>query len=114
MLIRVLSERQEELVAYIKRTYSNVQVFIQDNYMRLDFNKDGSVSMEDMRSSLLQFYDFLKSYDYLEATSRIRSNLYDSAVSMMRSEQQEQQAQQEQPEGTAIEGEGEGIPEEGA
>ena len=50
MLIKVLSERQKELVAYIKRTYYNVQVFIQDTYLRLDFNKDGSVTMEDMRS----------------------------------------------------------------
>jgi len=55
--------------------------------MRLDFNKDGSVSMEDMRANLLQFYEFLKSYDYLEASSRISSNLYDQAVSMMKHEQ---------------------------
>ena len=80
MLIRVLGERQEELVAYVQRTYSNVQVFVQDNYMRLDFNKDGSVGMDDLRESLMQFYEFLKSYDYLEATTRISSNLYDQAV----------------------------------
>ena len=50
MLIKVPSERQKELVAYIKRTYYNVTVLIQDTYLRLDFNKDGSVTMEDMRS----------------------------------------------------------------
>ena len=77
MLIRVLNERQEELVAYVRRTYSNVQVFVQDNYLRLDFNQDGAVSMEDLRASLTQFYDFLKSYDYIEASSRISSTLYD-------------------------------------
>lgn len=77
MLIKVTMERQEELVNYIKRTYSNVQVFIQDNYMRLDFNKDGSVSMDDLRHNLLQFYEFLKNFDYLEASSRISSTLYD-------------------------------------
>ena len=77
MLIRVLNERQEELVAYVRRTYSNVQVFVQDNYLRLDFNEDGSVGMEDLRASLTQFYEFLKSYDYIEATTRISSNLYD-------------------------------------
>ena len=65
MLIRVLSERQDELIAYVRRTYSNVQVFMQNNYLRLDFNQDGSVSMEDLRTSLIQFYDFLKSYDYI-------------------------------------------------
>lgn len=77
MLIRVLNERQEELVDYVRRTYSNVHVFVQDNYLRLDFNEDGSVGMEDLRLSLTQFYEFLKSYDYIEATSRISSTLYD-------------------------------------
>ena len=84
MLIRVLNERQEELVAYVRRTYSNVQVFVQDNYLRLDFNEDGSVGMEDLRASLTQFYEFLKSYDYIQATTRISSNLYDQACSMIK------------------------------
>ena len=52
--------------------------------MRLDFNQDGSVSLDDMRANLLQFYEFLKSYDYLEASTRIKSTLYDQAVSMMK------------------------------
>ena len=73
MLISVLGERQEELVAYVRSTYSNVQVFVQDNYMRLDFNQDGKVGLEDLRTSLQQFYEFLKNYNYIEATSRIKS-----------------------------------------
>ena len=86
MLINVLSERQEELVAYIRKTYSNVQVFMHDNYLRLDFNQDGSVSMEDLRSSLTQFYEFLKSYDYIQETTRISSDLYTKAVGMIKRE----------------------------
>ena len=49
MLIKVLQDKQEELIKYVRETYSNVQVFVQDNWMRLDFNKDGSVSLEDMK-----------------------------------------------------------------
>lgn len=92
MLIRVLNERQEELVAYVRSTYSNVQVFVQDNYLRLDFNQDGAVGMEDLRVSLTQFYEFLKSYDYISTTTRISSTLYDSAVNMIKRDQQDQQA----------------------
>ena len=84
MLIRVLNERQEELVAYVRRTYSNVQVFVQDNYLRLDFNEDGSVGMEDLRASLTSFYEFLKNYEYIQATTRISSNLYDQACSIIK------------------------------
>ncbi len=77
MLIHVVRDRQDALVEYVKNTYENVHIFVQDNYLRLDFNKDGSVSMEDLRASLMKFYEFLKSFDYLEATTRISSNLYD-------------------------------------
>ena len=51
--------------------------------MRLDFNQDGSVSMDDLRASLQQFVEFLKNFDYIESATRIKSNLYDQAVSMM-------------------------------
>lgn len=70
--------------------------------MRLDFNKDGSVSMEDMRANMQQFYEFLKSYDYLEASSRIKSTLYDQAVTMMMREQTSEKAAA--PEGNSEEG----------
>ena len=59
MLVKVMRERQDELIKYIKETYSNVQIFVKDNWMRLDFNKDGSVSLEDMRKNLNEFYEFL-------------------------------------------------------
>ena len=49
MLVKVIQEKQEDLIKYVKETYSNVQVFVKDNWMRLDFNKDGSVTMEDLR-----------------------------------------------------------------
>ena len=94
MLIRVLGERQDELVAYVRQTYSNVSVFVQDNYLRLDFNEDGTVGMEDLRQSLQQFYEFLKNYDYIEASSRIKSSIYDQARSLLRREQEAESLKQ--------------------
>jgi hypothetical protein len=47
--------------------------------MRLDFNKDGSVSIDDVRQGLKELYEFLKSYDYIEATTRIKSSVYEEA-----------------------------------
>ena len=32
-----------------------------------------SVSIEDLRKGLTQLYEFLKNYDYIEATTRIKS-----------------------------------------
>jgi len=86
ILIKVLSNRQDELVKYVTATYSNVNVFVHENWLRLDFNKDGSVSSEDLRANLKEFYEFLKNYHYLEETMRISSSLYDEAKKLIRSE----------------------------
>ena len=79
MLIDLAKDRQAELIAYIKKTYSNVSVFVQDNWMRLDFNADGSVGLDDMRKGLSQLYEFMKTYDYIQATQQIKSTVYEEA-----------------------------------
>jgi hypothetical protein len=79
MLLHVLNERQGDLIAYIQKTYSNVSVFVQDNWLRLDFNEDGKVGTEDLRKGLAQLYEFLKSYNYIQATQQIKSTIYEEA-----------------------------------
>ena len=87
MLIKVVTDRQSELVDYIRKTYSNVSVFIQDNWMRLDFNQDGAVTAEDLRKNLQEFYKFLVNYHYIQETMKISSSLYDAAKQRMKIEQ---------------------------
>ena len=87
MLIEVVQTRQEELIKYIQQTYSNVQIFVNQNWMRFDFNQDGQVSMDDMRNNLTQFYEFLKNYDYIDAKTRITSKLYEQTVKCMKNDQ---------------------------
>ena len=41
MLVKVIQGKQEDLVKYVAETYSNVQVYLKENWMRLDFNNDG-------------------------------------------------------------------------
>lgn len=94
MLINVLSSRQSELAEYIRRTYSNVSVFMHDNWMRLDFNRDGAVSAEDLRKNLTEFYRFLVNYHYVEETLRISSSLYDEAKKRIRQSQESKPAEQ--------------------
>lgn len=52
LLLQVLRERQSHLLEYIQKTYSNVVVLVRDNWMRLDFNNDGTVSIDDVRKGL--------------------------------------------------------------
>lgn len=85
VLVKVLSIRQAELLEYVRSTYSNVVVFVKDNWLRLDFNGDGQVSMEDVRANLSSFYEFLKNYDYIEATTKIKSTIYTQAQTLYKS-----------------------------
>ena len=62
--------------------------------------------MEDLRQSLQQFYDFLKNYDYIEATSRIKSSIYDQAQSLLKRDREA--ASRSQQATAAAEG-GEGV-----
>lgn len=84
-MLNVISERQGDLIEYIKKTYTNVTVFVQDTWIRLDFNQDGKVDMDDMRKSLTELYAFLKSYDYIEATQKIKSAVYTEAQKYIKS-----------------------------
>lgn len=83
MLLEVLPARQGELLKYVRETYSNVRLFVQENWLRLDFNQDGSIGMEDLRKSVAKLYEFLKTFDYLEAKTRIQSSLYAEAVKLL-------------------------------
>ena len=80
----MLAQRQQELLDYVNKTYSNVTVFIHDSWMRLDFNHDGNVGVDDLTLTLSKFYEFLKNYDYIEATTRIKSEIYAQAQKLYR------------------------------
>lgn len=52
MLIKVVIGNESELIEYIRKTYSNVTMYVHQNWLRLDFNNDGRVDHEDLRLSL--------------------------------------------------------------
>ena len=47
--IHVVTTKHQEINDYVSKTYSQVQVFTKDNMMRLDFNKDGVISLDDLK-----------------------------------------------------------------
>ena len=48
-VMQVALEHQQKLREYLAKHYENVQVLVRDNWMRLDFNRDGHVSIEDIK-----------------------------------------------------------------
>jgi hypothetical protein len=60
-----------------------VQVFISDNWLRLDFNRDGHVSTEDLRRAVHELYDFMRNYNYFNKATEIKSKLYNEAIKYM-------------------------------
>jgi hypothetical protein len=83
-LMEVLSENQQKLREYLAKHYENVTVLIRDNWMRLDFNKDGHVSIEDIKQGANELFEFLKNFDYLQKATEIKSSLYQEAIKYMK------------------------------
>ncbi len=52
--------------------------------MRLDFNKDGQVSIEDIKIGAQELFEFLKNFDFLQAATEIKSSLYQEAIKYMK------------------------------
>ena len=84
--MQVVIEKQTVLREYLAKNYENVQVLIKENWMRLDFNKDGHVSIEDIKQSAQELFEFLKNFDYLQAATSIKSSLYQEAIKYMKSD----------------------------
>jgi hypothetical protein len=57
--------------------------------MRLDFDHDGSVSIDDLKSSMTGLYDFLRNFDAIESTQSIKTKLYTDAIAYMQNELEE-------------------------
>lgn len=63
--------------------------------MRLDFDDDGTVTMDDLKMSMVHFYEFLKEFDVIDATYQIKGKLYTDAIAYMQQELEQDQKQRE-------------------
>ena len=63
--INVITTKQEQVTAYVTKTYTMVNINVEGTWMRLDFDKDGSVSVDDLNESMVGLYDFLKNFDII-------------------------------------------------
>jgi glycerol-3-phosphate O-acyltransferase len=73
---------------HLKEHYENVQVFIKDNWMRLDFQKYSHLSTEDLKKSIADLYEFMKNYEYFQKVMEIKSNIYKEAIHYMKKDLQ--------------------------
>jgi len=75
----------------MKDYYENVQVLIKDNWMKLDFNHDGKISLDDLKKGAHDLYEFMSNYDYIVKANEIKNSLYDEAIKYMKSDAQKQE-----------------------
>jgi ribosome-associated protein YbcJ (S4-like RNA binding protein) len=73
-----------------------------DNVMRLDFNKDGKIGLDDLKQSMFGLCEFLKNFDVIENTTQIKCKLYEDAISHMQKELEEEQKLKEMREQAKI------------
>lgn len=72
-----------------------MSVFTKENIMRLDFNGDGKIGLEDLQKSMVGLYEFLKNFDVIENTVHIKCRLYQDAIAYMQNELDEEKKQDE-------------------
>jgi hypothetical protein len=84
--VKVITDKQDKIREYVEKTYSTGKVLTQDTWMRLDFDNDGSISVDDLKKSMVTLYEFLKNFDVIEATTTVKSKLYTDAIAYMQSE----------------------------
>jgi hypothetical protein len=93
--INVITEKQTTITEYVTKTYTSVKVNVEGQWMRLDFDDDGSVSRDDLKLSMVGLYDFLKEFDVIDATYQIKGKLYTDAIAYMQQELEQDQKQRE-------------------
>ena len=91
--VNVAADRHRQIVEYVSKTYSCVTVHAKDCWLRLDFDKDGSVTVQDLKNSMIGLYEFLKDFKFLEEMSNIKCQLYQQAIEYMNAELQTQSKQ---------------------
>lgn len=63
--------------------------------MRLDFNQDGHVSIEDLKRAIHELYEFMRNYNYTLKATEIKSTLYNEALKYVKKETQKEYQEQE-------------------
>jgi len=85
-MVQVLKDHQPRVIDYIKDQYENVHVLIKDNWLKLDFNHDGKISLDDLKKGVHDLYEFITNYDIIVKATEIKNNLYDEAIKFMKSD----------------------------
>lgn len=77
-------QNKEQLLTYVNKHYANAKLVIHQQWVRLDYNGDGQVSVEDVKSSAVGLYKFLQEFEYRQRALEIKSNLYEQALTMIK------------------------------
>lgn len=80
------SHTHVKIAEYVGDKYDNVQILAHENWLRLDFNRDGFVTREDLMRGCQDLYEFIKNFDYYQKAQEIKSQLYQDAIKYMRRE----------------------------
>ena len=70
----------------VEKFYACFMKLAQEAWMRLDYDKDGTVSLSDTKESTIKLITFLKNLDYEEASKDFKNRLYTDAIAYMEQE----------------------------
>lgn len=83
----VIKNLQDSLISQvILQRFTNARVTLSQNWMKLDFNKDGRVTMADITSALLSIKDILAQYRYFKEALELPQTFRQKALGYIQRE----------------------------
>lgn len=82
----VTTQKMDDIEDYIKTHYHNFKLVVSEQWIKLDIDQDGFVSLNDMVESLKNLYDFIVNYEYQSQFNKVQSDLYQKALSVVKNQ----------------------------
>ena len=82
-----------KFVKYFLSQFNQCKLVVHDTWMRLDFDEDGQVTLQDIKENLKQAYAFVQSLEWIQNCQEFKSNCYKRALEYMRNDIAKEKAQ---------------------
>jgi hypothetical protein len=83
-IMSVTTHKLDDIEDYIKTHYHNFKLVVNEQWIKLDIDEDGVVSINDMVESLKNLFDFIVNYEYQSQFNKVQSELYQKALSVVK------------------------------
>ena len=80
VIVQHTAEQRDRLKGFVEERLPLAKVYFSDYWMRLDFDNDGSVSVEDVKATVRALSEAVRGYGYTQRYLEFRNSMYRKAI----------------------------------